>query len=102
MTGLSEDETLIASATAYVIELYRELSQENGAPTPGTQNQAVAFILRDPQLRRAVAAWGRSAAIDEAVARPPRRLPQDDTYWRVAGFLREVMDEPVFLRAKRR
>ena len=34
-----------------------ELTEENGAPTLGTQNQAVDFILADPELCRAVADW---------------------------------------------
>jgi hypothetical protein len=61
-----EDTKLGAQALAYVIELYRELTVENGAPTLGTQNQAVDFIRADPELRRAVAAWAETAQIDEA------------------------------------
>ena len=32
----------------YFIELYHELTVEDGAPTLGTQNQVVDFILADP------------------------------------------------------
>ena len=43
---MSEDVRL--QALAYVIKLYDELTAENGAPTLGTQNQAVDFILAKP------------------------------------------------------
>ena len=65
----TEDTKLGAQALAYVIELYRELTVENGAPTLGTQNQAVDFIRADPELRRAVSAWAEAADIDEATRR---------------------------------
>jgi antirestriction protein ArdC len=48
-----DDTKLGAQALAYVIELYRELTAENGAPTLGTQNQAVDFIRSNPELRKA-------------------------------------------------
>jgi hypothetical protein len=72
----TEDTKLGAQALAYVIELYRELTVENGAPTLGTQNQAVDFIRSDPELRRAVSAWAEAAKIDEATMAPRQRLPQ--------------------------
>jgi hypothetical protein len=102
MTGFTEDPALIRHAIEYVVELYEELSQENGAPTPGTQNQTVEFILADPELSRAVDEWGTRTGSDEATAAPPRRLPRDETYRRVAAFLRSVMDPPVFERMERR
>jgi hypothetical protein len=49
-------------ALVYVIRLYDELTEENGAPTLGTQNQAVDFILADPELCRAVEAWAQTAS----------------------------------------
>ena len=58
----TEDTRLSAQALAYVIELHHELTAENGAPTLGTQNQAVDFIRSDPELRRAVAAWAETVA----------------------------------------
>jgi hypothetical protein len=91
MATATEDTALIEAAIAYVIELYRELSVENGAPTLGTQNQAVDLILADPALARAIKEWATSAQIDEAKAAPPQRLPVDDTYRRVAAFLRDIM-----------
>jgi hypothetical protein len=47
MTRITEDTALIRHVLAYVVELYRELTTENGAPTLGTQNQGVDFILTD-------------------------------------------------------
>jgi hypothetical protein len=83
---------------AYVIELYRELTVENGAPTLGTQNQVVDFILADPELSRAVSDWARTVEIDEATTGPPSRLPLDGAYQRIRTYLRSVMDQPVFSR----
>ena len=78
MTQVTEDTALIRHALAYAIELYRELTDENGAPSLGTQNQTVDFILDDPQLRSAIEAWARTAQTDEATTAPPRRLPRDE------------------------
>jgi hypothetical protein len=98
MPALTEDTVPIRRAIAYVIELYRELTAENGAPSLGTQNQVVEFILADPELREAVAQWGQAADPDEAATQPLRRLPCDATYQRARAYLRRVMDEPVFTR----
>jgi hypothetical protein len=96
--GRTEDIELIRHAIAYVIELFRELSEENGAPSLGTQNQAVDFILADPELRAAVGEWGRKVQTDEATTEPPPRLPCDEAYRRVRAYLRSVMEVPVFTR----
>ena len=90
-----EDPRLRQAALAYVINLYDELSAENGAPALGTQNQTVDFILGDGELRRAVGEWAEQAGIDEASMMPPQRLPQDALYWRVRGFLATAMEQPV-------
>ena len=91
-----EDTRLRRQALAYVIALYDELTEENGAPTLGIQNQAVDFILFDPDLRHAVAEWAETRDIDEASTAPPQRLPEDDLYHHVRAYLEEVMDRPVF------
>ena len=98
MPAITEDTLLIRQALAYAIELYRELSEENGAPSLGTQNQVVDFILADPELRAAVARWGRLVDSDEATTAPPRRLPCDAAYRRIRGYLQSIMDQPVFTR----
>ena len=92
-----EDTELRKQALAYVIRLYDELTEENGAPTLGTQNQAVDFILADPELCRAVAEWARTANIDEATTAPPQRLPRDALYDRVSAFMARIMEPPVFI-----
>ena len=92
-----EDAKLRRAALAYVIELYRELTEENGAPTLGTQNQAVDFILADPELCRAVVRWAETAEIDEATTTPPRRLPRDTLYDRVSAFMKRIMEPAVFV-----
>jgi hypothetical protein len=97
MVVQTKDIALAAEALAYVIELYRELNVENGAPTLGTQNQAVEFILADPELCAAVARWAEHAPTGEATTAPPRRLPRDALYERVRAYLEEISDPPVFV-----
>jgi hypothetical protein len=92
-----EDTELRKQALAYVIRLYDELTEENGAPTLGTQNQAVDFILADPELRRAVQDWAKTAEIDEATTAPPQHLPCDALYDRMRGFMARIMEPPVFV-----
>jgi hypothetical protein len=89
------------AALAYVIALYRELTQENGAPTLGTQNQAVDFILADPERRRRIAEWAEGAAILEATTAPPRRLPKDTLYVEVRTLMERIMAPPVFAMPER-
>src|SRR5205809_1791327 len=92
-----EDTRLRQAALAYVIALYEELTGESGAPTPGTQNQAVDFILSDSDLRRGVARW--ATEIGDATTARPWRLPQDGLYDRVRAYLDEIMEGPVFASA---
>jgi hypothetical protein len=96
MPATTEDTELIRHALAYVDALYRELTQENGAPALGTQNQTVDFILADPELRAAVARWGRLVEEGEATVGPPRRLPQDAAYRRIREHMTAAMARPVF------
>ena len=85
MVLITENAALREHALAYVNEVYRELRQENGAANLGTQNQAVDFILADPQLSEAVMNWAASGkagavAIGEASTAPPRPVPKDALY----------------------
>ena len=99
MPLVTEDTVLIRQTVAYAIQLYRELSEENGAPSLGTQNQVVDFILADPELRGAAARWSRFVESDEATTVPPRRLPCDTAYHRIRAYLVSIMDPPVFTQA---
>ena len=92
--SVTEDTKLGLQALAYVIELYRELTAENVAPTLGSQNQAVEFIRADPELRRAVVAWAETVE-DEAVMTSRRFLPFDALYDRLRAFLEQTMTSPV-------
>jgi hypothetical protein len=94
--AITEDTLLIQRAMAYVLELYREMTEENGAPTLGTQNQVVGFILADPELCLAVSRWARTAEIEEATTRPPARLPSDGAYQRIRSYLHAAMEPSVF------
>lgn len=98
---MTENTGLIRCTILYVIELYREITEENGAPSLGTQNQAVDFILADPQLSRAVQQWGGHAPVDEASTAPPRRLPGGEPYRRIREFMLSIMETPVFERKNR-
>jgi hypothetical protein len=100
MVRSTEETRLRLAALAYVINLYDELTQENGAPPLGTQNQAVDFILGDPELRCALADWAANAEIDEATTAPPRRPPYDALYHRVRGFLEPILGPRVFSTPK--
>ena len=99
MSPSTEAEKLRRAALAYVIDLHNELTQENGAPPLGTQNQAVDFILGDPESCRALAAWAADAEIDEATL-TLRRLPQDALYHRVRTHLDHIKGPGVFPTAK--
>jgi hypothetical protein len=98
MAVTTEDTELIRRALAYAIELYRELTEENGAPTLGVQNQIVDFILADPGLREAVAEWDGRIESDEATTQPRERLPYDSAYRRIRDFAQSLIDQPVFMR----
>jgi len=100
--AITGDTTLIRQALAYVIELCHELTEENGAPTLGTQNQVVDFILADPELSRAVSDWAQGVQIDEGTTDPPSHPPRDGAYRRISAYLQSVMDQPVFTRPGRR
>jgi hypothetical protein len=99
MALLVGDTRLRLQALAYVIKLYDELTAENGAPTLGTQNQVVEFVLADPDLCRAVAEWAATTDIDEASTATQRRPPQDDLYRRVRTFFEKITGQPYALRA---
>jgi hypothetical protein len=96
---IAEDEATIVDALAYVGELFREISEENGQPPRGTQNQVVDFIRADPELSRYVRRWAAGQHDDDPLPRPPQRLPQDACYERVAQRLKAaLLEEPVFVR----
>ncbi|MBV9828992.1 MAG: hypothetical protein JO001_25510 [Alphaproteobacteria bacterium] len=93
-----EDPQLREAVLEYVNVLYRELSQENGAATLGTQNQTADFILTDPDLCRAVTNWASAVPQHPDTPVPPQTLPQDALYHRVVAHLRAGMETPVFER----
>src|SRR3954453_7633352 len=93
-----EDIGLRQAAYAYVIALYRELSEENGAPMPGTQNQVVDFVLADPERRRRGGAGAPPSSVEEATTAPPQRLPQDTFYVEVRTLMKQIMAPPAFER----
>lgn len=102
MAAITEDTVLIRQAMAYATELYRELTEENGAPSLGTQNQVVDFILADRELREAVARWAQAVETEEATTKPPRRLPCDAAYFRVRTHFQSAMAQPVFARPEQK
>ena len=99
--AITEDTLLIRRAMAYVVELHREMTEENGAPTLGTQNQVVEFILADPELCLAVSRWAGTAEIEEATTRPSARLPDDRAHQRIRSYLQSVMKPSPFSRVNK-
>jgi len=89
MSPLTEEDKLRLAALAYVTDLHNDLTQESGALPLGTQNQAIEFILGDPELRRALAAWAADAEIHEA-SLTLRRPLQDALYHRVRTHLDHI------------
>ena len=77
------------------------MPRKNCAPTQDTQNQAVEFILADPELCAAVSLWAEHLPIHEATTKPPQRLPHDALYERVHAFLEEIREPPVFVPVRR-
>lgn len=96
--GRTEDTATIIAALAYVTALYRELSDENGAPPLGTQNQVVDFVLSDAMLTDYVQRWASRQHEDDPVPAPPQRLPRDGVYDLIAARMRDAMEAPIFLR----
>ena len=91
-----EDIGLRQAAQAYVIALYRELTEEKRRADarhaepgrglhPGRSGAAAA--------RRRV---GRDESVEEATTAPPQRLPQDKFYVEVRTLMEQIMAPPVF------
>ena len=91
---MARDIPLALQALTYVIRLHADLTSEHGAPTLGTQNQVVYFILADPELSRAVATWAAMLNIGEASTKPYQRLPHDELYRRVREYLEKISSRP--------
>jgi transcriptional accessory protein Tex/SPT6 len=83
----SEDSDAIVDALAYVEQLHRELTTENGAPPLGAQNRVAEAILADPALVAYVRDWAARHGVQEASMAPARRLPIDDVYRRLSALL---------------
>jgi hypothetical protein len=94
--GPRRDAAAIIDALEYVTALHQELTEENGAPPLGTQNQVVDFILADAGLTDYVRRWAARRRDEGPVPVPPERLPQDEAYRRVRARLQAAMDESVF------
>jgi hypothetical protein len=90
------EEAAIIDALEYVTALHQELTEENGAPPLGTQNQVVDFILADAGLSDYVRRWATKRRDDGPMPVPPERLPQDEAYRRIRARLGAAMDESVF------
>jgi hypothetical protein len=99
MVQLTDEMRLRLAALNYVTALHKEVTQENGMPPLGTQNQAVDFILGDPELRGALATWAGDAYIDEMTP-SLRRPPHDALYRRVRDYLEHIPRRQVFPIAK--
>ena len=83
----SEDSEAIVDALAYVGQLHRELTTENGSPPLGAQNRVAEAILADPALIAYVRDWAKRNVVLEASTAPAQRLPIDDVYRRLGALL---------------
>ncbi|HEY0526485.1 MAG TPA: hypothetical protein VGD08_24030 [Stellaceae bacterium] len=84
----SEDKEVRTATLEYVVALYRDLTAENGAPLPGTQNQVADMILADPDLCEYVRRWAAGIDFERA---PAPRPPIDDVYRRLRARMTEAM-----------
>jgi hypothetical protein len=84
----NEDPEVRTAALEYVIALYRDLTAENGAPLPGTQNQVADAILADPDLCEYVRRWAAGVDFERA---PAPRPPIDDVYRRLRALMMDSM-----------
>ena len=96
---VDDEDAIILDAVTYVGELYREITEENGQPPLGTQNQVVDFIRGDPELVASVRRWAEMRREDDPVPHPPQRPPEDEAYRRIAARLKAtLLETPVFER----
>jgi len=84
----NEDPEVRTAALEYVIALYRDLTAENGAPLPGTQNQVADAILADPELCDYVRRWAADIDFERD---PAPRPPIDDVYRHLRARMIEAM-----------
>jgi predicted transcriptional regulator len=72
----------------------REVAQENGAATLGTQNQMVEFVLSDEMFRRAAQDWAARVGASEATVAGHERPPLDEVFRRVRERMLATMEQP--------
>ena len=69
-----------------------EILGETGAPIE-IQNNILAFILGDEELREAVLDWGLNRTREEEDAGEDVELPDDETFARVADHIRDLWED---------
>ncbi len=89
----SKDEAqLIIDAVTYLRAAIRIVTGEAGAPTE-VQNNVLALILGDDDLRDSVLDWGLNRTREEEDAGEDVELPSDETFERVADHIRALWED---------
>ncbi len=87
-----EEAQLVIDAVTYLRAAIRTVTGETGAPIE-IQNSILGFILGDDDLRDDVLDWGLNRTHEEEDAGADVDLPDDETFERIAGHIRQLWDD---------
>ena len=87
-----EEAQLVIDAVTYLRAAIRTVTGETGAPIE-IQNRILAFILGDEEVRETIFDWGRNRTRDEEDAGEDVELPSDETFQRIAAYIREQWED---------
>ncbi len=87
-----EEAQLILDSVTYLRAAIRMVTGEAGAPIE-VQNNILGFILGDDDLRDSVLDWGLNRTREEEDAGDNAELLADQTFERVADYIRELWED---------
>ena len=87
-----EEAQLILDSVTYLRAAIRMVTGEAGAPTE-VQNNVLAFILGDDEVRDSVLDWGINRTREEEDAGEDAELPSDETFARIADHIRALWED---------
>ena len=87
-----EEAQLILDSVTYLRAAIRMVTGEAGAPTE-VQNNVLAFILGDDDLRDSVLDWGINRTREEEDAGEDAELPSDQTFQRIGDHIRALWED---------
>ena len=89
----SKDEAqLILDSVTYLRAAIRMVTGESGAPIE-VQNNILGFILGDDELRDNILDWGLNRTREEEDAGEDVELPSDETFERIASYIRDLWED---------